>query len=125
MIVSENVVVALPPSGDHSEKEGYFVTVVSGQAVLVSSATAIPAGVVVVGENTDGQDSVARENFGGIVEVKVVGTATAEGYGILNADGSVKDDTGSGSRVQVCRFLETAATGALVKAILIRPTSLS
>ena len=124
MKLNDSAIIALVPSADHSEKEGYFVNLVSGLAALVSATTDLPIGVILEGEGTDGQDSIALQNFGGIVSVKVVGTATAGADGQLNNDGSVKDDT-SGTRVVVCRFLESGTTGALVKAVLYRPLALS
>ena len=124
MKINDSAVIALTPSADHSEKSGYFVNLVNGQAVLVSATTDKPIGVILEGEGTSGIDSIALQNFGGIVEVKVVGTATAGADGQLNNDGSVKDDT-SGTRIVVCRFLESGTTGALVKAVLYRPLALS
>lgn len=124
-IVNEKAVITATPSVNHSSSGGYFVTIAAGVATLAAAATDVPAGVIVDGVDTDSVDSIARENFSGIVNVKLGGDATAEGYGTLQAGGTVQDDPGSGSRVRVCRFLESGSSGDLVKAILITPVELS
>jgi len=118
-------VEALVPNADHREKRGFFVKLSSGLAALVSAATDVPYGVILDGENTDGNDAIAISvgNVGS-VRVKVAGSVTKGGLGQLTSTGEVIADAGTGARVLVCVFLEAGSDDELVEAILIKPVSI-
>lgn len=126
MIRINDSVIPATPVADHREKEGHAVTIANGVATVVSSATTVPDGVILNGENTDGQDSV--QLFVGcdkVIDVKLGGAATAMGLGVTDTAGKFLDDPGSGNRVQCVKFLQSGVSGDLVKAILFKPASLS
>lgn len=123
----DKAVVALVPAADHREKEGFFIL---ATGALPSDAAGIPLGVIVQGENTDGQDTVATAAFGGTVTVKLAatpGTVSKGTYLVLDGTtlGAVKADPGTGARVRVARALESGTAGELIEAYLIEPTALS
>lgn len=127
-IVRKQPIIPLTPAADHRGKEGHFVVLTAGNAAIsATSASDIPLGVIIDGENTDGKDSVLLCDGGAqTVRVKLGAAATAGTYGTLHAtDGTVCDDPGSGARVRVCRFLEDGSADELVEAVLITPTVLS
>ena len=130
MTTQNNALIALKPSADLSSKKGYFVEASSGgKAAVVDAALDIPLGVVVDGTSTDARSTVALQNYGGTLEIKVVastpGTITLGTYLQLTADGTVKADVGSNKRVLVARALEKGVAAGLVEAILINPITLS
>jgi len=115
---------ALVPAEDHREKEGYFTKLsAAGLVTAIVSATAtIPYGVILEGENTDGQDSIGICGGNvGPVDVKLAGTVAKGDYGQLEADGRVIKDSGAGARVIVCLFKEAGVANELVQAILLTP----
>jgi hypothetical protein len=121
MVVKANAIVAMTPAADHSTKQGYFVSNSSGSAAIVSSATALPMGVILDGETTSGKDSVALMNFGGTVHVKLSGTVSANDKLQLAADGTVVVDAASSARVLVAQALEAGVSGDLIEAALYGP----
>lgn len=128
MIVNNSAIVPLTPTTDQSAKEGYFVKRVGKTAVLVSAATDIPFGVLVDSEETTGTSSVAIGGvFQGIVTVKlgaVPGNVVATSLLQLNADATVKLDTGTGARVLVAMALESGTADELIQAVLIKPLAI-
>jgi len=108
------------PAADQSEKEGFFV-MGGATAAVVSSATALPSGVIVDGDDTDGSSSVALMGFGGTVHVKLSGTVSRGNKLQLAADGSVVADAGSGARVLVAEALESGVSGDLIEASFYGP----
>ena len=130
MIVNEKAILALTPTTDQSDLEGYFVEASGANVAVVNSAADIPLGVIVDGEPTTGKSTIALSGaYAGIVTVKA--TATAPGtinrgtFLTLKSDGTVQADAGSRARVQVARALESAAAGELFQAILLQPVTLS
>ena len=123
----ENGIIPMVPTADHSEKKGCFVKNSSGNAALCTAATDIPVGPVVDGYDTNGQDSVAMCGATpGAVPVKAGAAVTAFSFGVLASDGErVIDDPGTGSRVRVCRFIESGAENERVLAVLMHPVALS
>jgi hypothetical protein len=123
-----NGVIKATPSADHSTKKGFFVILSSALVATISATAAsdIPHGVIVDGEATTGQDSIALFTEPQPVKVKLGAAATAMSFGTLHAtDGTVCDDPGTGARVRVCLFLESGVADELVDAVLIYPTVLS
>lgn len=123
----DKAVVVLTPLADHREKEGFFIL---ATGALPSDAAGIPLGVIVQGENTDGNDTVATPAFGGTVTVKLSaspGTVAKGTYLVLDGTtlGAVKQDPGTGSRVRVARALESGVAGELIEAYLVEPLALS
>jgi len=126
MQVKNNAIVSLTPAADQSAKEGYFVTNSLGTATVSSSAADIPFGVILDGEDTDGQSSVAVcGGFAGTCKVKASGTILEGALLQLHTDGSVITDAASGARVIVGRALEAAASGELIEAVIFRPDARS
>ncbi len=121
-IAKETAILAMTPGADHSQKEGYFVKLSSGNPIVCTAATDVPFGIIIEGENTSGQDSIGV--LGGnlpIVHVKTSGNVSKGNYLQLAADGSVVADVGSGARVIVGRAIEDGVSGELVQAIVFNP----
>jgi len=130
MIVNEKALVALTPTADQTDLEGYFVEVSSGNVAVVNNAADIPLGVIVDGEPTTGKSTIAiADAYAGIVTVKVTGTSPGTialgTYLTLKSDGTVQADAGTGARVQVARALQAGAANELISAVLVRPLALS
>jgi hypothetical protein len=115
-------ILPFTPSADHRTKEGYFVDLSGGEAVLSSSATTRPFGLILEGENTDGVDSIAVcGGNAGPARVKASGTIAQGAYVQLHTNGSVVTDATSGARVLVGIALESAVSGDLFECQLITP----
>ena len=127
MIVKKEAIVALAPVADHSAKEGYFVSLTAGETVVLTSATAVvPFGVILDGEDTDGQDSigVCGGAFGSAL-VKLSGTVAVGDSLQLHTDGSVVVDAGSGARIVVAKALQAGNSGELIEAVILTPVQYS
>jgi hypothetical protein len=123
MQAMKNAILAMTPVADHRTKEGYFVSVASDVATVLSSATTLPFGVIVEGENTDGVDSIAMCGEPGLFLVKASGPI-AQGAAVqLHTDGSVVTDATAGARVLVGRAAEAAVSGDLFKCQLWTPVT--
>lgn len=122
-LVRTNGIVPMSPAADQTGKEGYFVKVSSGKAAIVSAVTDVSVGVIMYGENTDGQSAIGIPGaLAGTVRVKLGAAVTAIGTKLqLKADGSVIPDAGTGDRVLVAKALETGAENELIEAALIEP----
>jgi len=119
MQIKTNAILALTPTADHSDKEGYFVKNSSGSAALVTATTDVPIGVIVDGEDTAGKDSVAIcGGFAGTVYVKLSGTVAQFANLQLAADGSCITDAGTGARTIVGRTMQAGVSGDLVEAVV-------
>jgi hypothetical protein len=115
-------ILAFTPSADHRTKEGYFVQLSGGEAVLSASATTKPFGLILEGENTDGVDSIAVcGGNAGPARVKASGIIAQGAYVQLHTDGSVVTDAAAGARVLVGIALEAAVSGDLFDCQLITP----
>ncbi len=116
-------IAAETPAEDHTQKKGCVVKFAADKVALITGDSDLPYGVILDGEDIGGTDSIAI--FGGNcgpVRVKAGGTCTKGSFGMATGVGSgVKDDTGSGSRYIVCRFLESGVLGELVTAVLVSP----
>ena len=121
-------IMAITPTADQTNYRGYFVEASSGSAAICNAATDLPIGVIVDGQPTTGQSSIAVAS-GLAVKVKVTGTSPGTialgTYLTLKSDGTVQADAGSGARVQVARALESGAAGELITAVLINPVSIA
>ena len=119
-------IISMTPSADHRTKEGYFVNVSGGEAVLSSSATTRPFGLILEGENTDGADSIAICGGNvGVCRVKCSGTIAQGAYVQLHTDGSVVTDAAAGARVLVGIALESGVSGDLIECVIITPVTYS
>lgn len=124
--IRDTAVVALTPSADHSAARGRFVTYTGTTAVLVTSAAAIPYGVIIDGEDPT-NDPNAQDTIGvcggniGTVRLKAGGTIAAGALLQLTATGTVITDAATGARVIVGRAMESAVSGDLFEAIVIFP----
>ena len=121
-------IIALTPTADQTNYRGYFVEASSGSAAICNAPTDQPIGVIVDGQPTTAQSSIALSP-GLAVKVKVTGTSPGTialgTYLTLKADGTVQADAGSGARVQVARALESGAAGELITAVLLQPVSIA
>lgn len=119
-------VIPITPSADHTGKEGYFVDLSSGEAVISATATVAPFGLILEGQKTTAKDAIALPGVSGTVKVKVTGTSPgtiALGSVLILApeDGTAKLDEGTAARVQVAVALEAGAANELIEARLIEP----
>jgi hypothetical protein len=121
MKTRDQAIISITPAADHTDKEGYFVVISAGKAAVTTSATVVPAGVIIDGSVAAGQDSVALMNFGGTVRVKAAGAVTAGDLLQIRTDGAVETDDASGARTLVARALEDGIATELVDAALIGP----
>lgn len=127
MIARGNAIIPLTPAADHTDKEGYFVELSSGNAAIVNATTDIPLGVILEGRPTTGKDSIAISAGGlsGTVKVKVKGSSPGTiALGTLlqlHSDGTVLADAGTGARVLVAQALEAGAADELIEAVLFKP----
>jgi hypothetical protein len=121
-----SAILPLTPAVDHSDYEGYFVKLSAGEAAVVTSATDLPFGVILDGEDTDGQDSIAVcGGNAGPCEVKLNGTVSKGAYLQLESAGTVITDAGSGARVLVGIALDSGVAEELIPAVLIPPIGFS
>lgn len=129
MIARDSQIIALTPTADHTDLEGYVVKNSSGSAALVSGATDTPLGVILSGATTSGKDSVALAGFHGTVKVKLTsspGTVNAFTLLQIHTDGCFKADAGSGARVLTAVALESGSANELIEARLIaRPVHIT
>ena len=114
-------IISITPAADHSDKEGYFVVITAGKAAVTTSATVVPAGVIIDGAVAAAQDSIALMNADGTYRVKVTGAVAAGDLLTIRTDGTVETDDGAGARTIVARAIEDGITGELVDAALIGP----
>lgn len=121
--VREVAVLAMTPNEDQRGKEGYAVKVSSGKAALVTGDTDTPIGVILDGENTDGQSSVAiADALPGTIRVKLnssPGTVTIGTYLTIASDGTFK--AAVSNKTQCARALESGSANELIEAVLHRP----
>lgn len=124
MQIKNNAIIALTPTADHSDKEGYFVENSSGSAAIVNATTDIPLGVILDGEDTSGKSSIALAGgFSGTCYVKTSGAIAFGALLQLANDGTVITDAGTGARVIVGRKVDagTCTSGDLIEAVLFLP----
>jgi hypothetical protein len=125
-IVRKSAIISKTPAADHRESEGYFGVLSAGEFAVSTSASALPYGVIVEGENTDGADTIAICGATSeTVHVKLGGTVAEGAYGELQADGTVITDSAAGARIVCCIFLESGVATELVEAALITPVQYS
>lgn len=124
MIARKEAIFKATPAADHSEKEGYFVEGTLASVSVCNAATDIPLGVIVQGEATTGQDSIAVCGGNvGTCHVKLTGTVAQGAFLQLTATGTVITDAGTGARVVVARAMEAGVTGDLIEAVLLNPVA--
>lgn len=116
-------IVKQTPSATHVDKEGYLVTMASGTATISTSATVPATGVILDGQATTGQSSIAVLGaVGGTVRMKASGTIAAGARVQQAADGTIVTDAGAGNaRVVVGVALEAAVSGDLIEVAPLAP----
>ena len=119
-----NLIFPITPSADHTGKEGYFVDLTGGEAVISTTETVKPFGVIVEGGKTTGKSSIALPGVSGTVRVKVTGTSPgtiAKGTKLILAaeNGTVKADTETGARVVVAEAQESGVANEIIEARLL------
>jgi hypothetical protein len=124
-----NLIFPITPSADHTGKEGYFVDLTDGEAVISTTATVAPFGVIIEGGTTAGKSSIALPGVSGSVPVKITGTSPgtiAKGTKLILAaeDGTVKADPGTGARVIVAEAQESGVANEIIEARLLEPKPL-
>jgi len=125
-IVRKEAIIAMTPAVDHSEKEGYFIILTAGLPVVSASASDVPFGVLIDGEEADGVDSIGV--CGGNlppVRVKLSGAVDKGDSLQLHTDGSVITDAETGARVIVAKALEDGVSGDLIEAVILTPIKYS
>lgn len=130
MIKREKAILPYPTDADHSDKDGYFVSLNqdTGKVSIVAGATAAPHGVILDGAEAGDSDSIALSAGGlpGTVEVKLsANPGTVKRGTLLALDaatlGTVKADPATGARVLVAQALEAGTAGELIEAVLLYP----
>lgn len=114
------------PAADQSEKKGYLVTL-AGETATVSASATVPAkGVILNGEDVDGQSSVGiLGTINGTVLMKSSGVITKGDFVAQNNDGRIKTDPAAGARVLVGVALESAVENDLIEVAPITPQVLA
>jgi len=125
MEARDRAIIAMTPTADHSDYRGYAVVASAGSAALVTTpATDDVLGVILDGEATTGQDSIAVcGGNAGPVKVKLSaspGTVVAGTRLVLDGTtlGAAKATAG-GARVEFARALESGSANELIEAILV------
>lgn len=125
-LAKDGSVAAYPGAADYTNNRGFFVRFDgTGErvALIATPASQRPLGVIVDGQPTSGQNSVALCGSGLIAKVKCAASAGTINPGtLLQLDGTtlgaVSADAGTGGRVIVGKALEAGANNALIDAIL-------
>jgi len=124
MEIKTKAIIPVTAGEDLSEKEGFFVKLSGGEAVLCDATSDIPFGVVVDGAEEDGMATIAVcGGNAGTLHVSAGGNVSKGDYLQLEAEGDVIEDAGTGARVIVGVALEDGTDGALIEAIAITPTA--
>jgi hypothetical protein len=120
---SNNLIAGAVNTVDHSEKEGYWVTLSSALLpTLGASATVKPHAVILQGRGIGASDDLQPMVGDKIVDVRAGGACTGGSMGMTVNDGTFIDDS-SGARETCCRFLDSGVAGDLVRAILFQPVT--
>ena len=124
-----NAILSIPADADLSGQIGRFV-VSSGSAkvILVSSAAALPFGVLLTDGKIGDRVTVAVSSGGlaGTIRVKLAAAVAGPGLDLqLTADGRVQPAAVIGARVLVAQSLESGAIDELIEAVLFRPVTLT
>ena len=124
MEIKPKAIIPLTAGEDLSEKEGFFVKLSSGKAILVTAATDKPFGVILQGADEGEMVSVAVcGGNAGTIHVAAGGTISAGAYCQLEAAGDVISDSAAGARVLCAIALEDAVDGQLMEALAITPVT--
>jgi hypothetical protein len=122
----ENAVVPFTPAADQSEKRGYLVALAGDTATLSASATVPAKGVILDGEDTDGQSSIGiLGTINGTVRMKSSGVITKGDFVAQHTDGRIKTDPAAGARVIVGVALESGVEDELIEVAPITPQTLA
>lgn len=129
MIKNASSTKVYTPAVDFSSKDGYFVKATSTSIAAVSAVTDVPHGVIISGDISGGQTSVARPNHPGTVGVKCNGTPGTIVHGTkltMAADGSVKAlPAAAGTYFYVAIADEAGAANEIIEARLIEPVAVT
>ena len=128
-----DAILAFPGAADYSTNRGFFVRfdgTADRVAIVATPASQRPLGVIVDGQPTTGQNSIALSGSGLVVKVKCAASAGTINPGTLlqlntTTLGTVSADAGTGGRVIVAKALEAGANDALIDAILLTETVLT
>ena len=124
MEIKTKAIVPLTAGEDLSGKEGFFVKLSSGEAILVTAATDKPFGVILEGADDGEMVSVAVCGGNvGTLHVAAGGIIAAGAYCQLEAEGDVITDSGAGARVVCAIALQAAVDGQLIEALAITPVT--
>lgn len=126
MEIKAKTIIALTAGEDLSGKEGYFIKLSAGKAILVTSATDKPFGVLVEGAEEDEMVSIAVcGGNAGSVHIALGGIVSKGDYLQLEAAGDCIVDAGSGARVITSIALEAGVKNQLIEGILLTPVTYS
>lgn len=112
----DNAVIPFTPSADHSEKKGYLVDLAGEVATISASATVPAKGVILNGEDVDGQSAIGILGpINGTVLMKSSGVIAKGAFVAQHTDGRIKTDPAAGARVLVGVALEAAVADDLIE----------
>jgi len=118
-----NAILPFTPSADHTDKEGYLVTLAVDTATISTSATVPAEGVILDGRPTTGKSAIGI--LGGLaapIRMRASGAIVKGDRLQQAADGTVVTDAGPGTaRVVVGLALEAAVSGQLFEAVAFTP----
>ena len=116
-LTRDTAIFALTPAADQTDKEGYAVKIVAGEAAI-STAHNGNFGVILDGETTSGKSTIASmAGASGTVKVKLSGTVALGGLLMIHTDGTWKAHTSTNNVSGVA--MEAGAATALVAASLL------
>jgi hypothetical protein len=120
-------VIALTPAADYSASKGYLVVVASDTATINASATVIPKGVILEGNETTAGYATEKVSVGilgsglGAVQMRAGGAITKGDFVANHSDGTVVTDPATGQRNVVGVALETGVAGENISVAPITP----
>tara|TARA_R110002167_G_scaffold122035_3_gene300476 strand:- start:3743 stop:4120 length:378 start_codon:yes stop_codon:yes gene_type:complete len=115
-LTRDTAIFALTPAADQTDKEGYAVKIVTGEAAI-STAHNNNFGVILDGETTSGKSTIASmAGASGTVKVKLSGTVALGGHLMVHTDGTWKAHTGSNNLSAVA--MEAGTATELIEAAL-------
>lgn len=116
-LTRDTAIFALTPATDQTDKEGYAVKIVAGEAAI-STAHNGNFGVIIDGEATTGKSTVASmAGASGTIKVKLSGTVALGGLLMIHTDGTWKAHTSTNNVSGVA--MEAGTATELVEAALV------
>ena len=116
-LTRDTAIFALTPAADQTDKEGYAVKIVAGEAAI-STAHNGNFGVILDGETTSGKSTIASmAGASGTVKVKLSGTVALGGNLMIHTDGTWKAH--ASTKIVAGVAMEAGVADELVEAALV------